>query len=235
MSPDPNQDSGFEHMDDPQSWNGYSYVRNSPTTGTDPDGRNYTICDSKGKNCADLNDEQYKQYLQSLQSTNTTVNSAGQIQHTNDNGSVTNLGTATYYNENDIQAAQFLVQTGRTLSDPRTITGFYGASFLLGGCVIACPAAYSAAATTATGLFYTGLRAGMAIGGYVLTSHAAQEALKDGVTEEEIEEAVAGVAKGNPNPERAWDSVQRFYTATCEVRVNKVTGTIVTVIGKISR
>jgi hypothetical protein len=62
-----------------------------------------------------------------------------------------------------------------------------------------------------------------------------EEALKDGVTEEEIEEAVSGVAKGNPNPERAWDSVQRFYTATCEVRVNKVTGTIVTVISKIKR
>jgi RHS repeat-associated protein len=233
MSPDPNQDSGFEHMDDPQSWNGYSYVRNSPTTGTDPDGRNYTICDSNGKNCADLNEDQYKQYLQSLQGTNTTVNSAGQIQHTNDNGSVTNLGTATYYNEKDIQAAQMLVQTGRTLSDPRTIAGFYGASFLLGGCAIACPAAYSAAATTATGLFYTGLRAGMVIGGYIMTSHAVEQAEERGVTAEEIEEAVEGVAKSNP--QNAWDSVQRFYTATCEVRVNKVTGTIVTVISKISR
>jgi RHS repeat-associated protein len=233
MSPDPNQDSGFEHMDDPQSWNGYAYVRNSPTTGTDPDGRNYTICDSNGKNCADLNEDQYKQYLQSLQGTNTTVNSAGQIQHTNDNGSVTNLGTATYYNEKDIQAAQFLVQTGKTLGDPRTIAGFYGASFLLGGCAIACPAAYSAAATTATGLLYTGLRAGMVIGGYVMTSHAVEQAEERGVTAEEIEEAVEGVAKSNP--QNAWDSVQRFYTATCEVRVNKVTGTIVTVISKISR
>lgn len=139
MSPDPNQDSGFEHMDDPQSWNGYAYVRNSPTTGTDPDGRNYTICDSNGKNCADLNEDQYKQYLQSLQGTNTTVNSAGQIQHTNDNGSVTNLGTATYYNEKDIQAAQFLVQTGKTLGDPRTIAGFYGRPFCWAGVPLLAP------------------------------------------------------------------------------------------------
>ena len=32
-----------------------------------------------------------------------------------------------------------------------------------------------------------------------------------------------------------WDSVQRFYTPTCEVRVNKITGTIVSVISKIKR
>ena len=93
MKPDPNQTSGFEHMRDPQSWNGYSIARNNPLVYVDPDGLNYTVCDTNGKNCADLTNDQYNQYLQSLQGTNTTVNSAGQIQHTNDNGSVTNLGT----------------------------------------------------------------------------------------------------------------------------------------------
>ncbi len=75
----------------------------------------------------------------------------------------------------------------------------------------------------------------MIIAGYVLSAHAAEQAERFGVTKEEIEEALQGVAKGNPNPQRAWDSVVRFYTATCEVRVNQVTGTIVTVINKISR
>ena len=51
-----------------------------------------------------------------------------------------------------------------------------------------------------------------------------------GLTAEEIEEAVSGVAKGNPV--NTWDSVVRFYTATCEVRVDRVMGTIVTVINK---
>jgi hypothetical protein len=101
--------------------------------------------------------------------------------------------------------------------------GAYGAAFF-------GPSAYLGVA----GLGNT-LRAGMTIGGYVLTQHAAEQAERFGVSAEEIEEAVSGVAKGNPNPDRAWDSVQRFYTATCEVRVNKITGTIVTVINKVTR
>jgi len=39
MSPDPDNISGILHMDDdPQSWNGYSYVRNNPLNLTDPTG-----------------------------------------------------------------------------------------------------------------------------------------------------------------------------------------------------
>src|SRR2546426_3878877 len=39
MSPDPENLSGVLHMDDdPQSWNGYSYVRNNPLSLTDPSG-----------------------------------------------------------------------------------------------------------------------------------------------------------------------------------------------------
>ncbi len=80
-----------------------------------------------------------------------------------------------------------------------------------------------------------GLSPGAIIGGFVLTEHAVEEAARDGITPDEIEEALAGVAKGQPNPARAWDSVQRYYTSTCEVRVIKITGTIVTVIGKVKR
>jgi|ERR1700727_1409353 RHS repeat-associated protein len=54
MKPDPNQTSGFEHMRDPQSWNGYSIARNNPLVYVDPDGLNYTVCDTNGKNCGRL-------------------------------------------------------------------------------------------------------------------------------------------------------------------------------------
>jgi RHS repeat-associated protein len=39
MSPDPDQESGIDNMGDPQMWNGYSYVGNSPLSRTDPSGR----------------------------------------------------------------------------------------------------------------------------------------------------------------------------------------------------
>jgi RHS repeat-associated protein len=175
MKPDPNQTSGFEHMRDPQSWNGYSIARNNPLVYVDPDGLNYRVCDTNGNNCADLTNDQYNQYLQSIQGTNTTVNSAGQIQHTNDNGSVTNLGTASYYNEKDIQAAQMLVQTGVTLSDPRTIAGFYGASALLG-------VGFYAAGAYEAG--FTGLE--LSGGGELLTNKAAGEIIGWGTGQEGV-------------------------------------------------
>ena len=36
-SPDPGNVSGLGHIDDPQSWNGYAYVRNNRLRYTDPD------------------------------------------------------------------------------------------------------------------------------------------------------------------------------------------------------
>ena len=73
----------------------------------------------------------------------------------------------------------------------------------------------------------------MTICGYILSQHAVEQAEERGVTLSEIEDAVQGVAKGNP--QNGWDSVVRFYTSSCEVRVNKITGVIVTVISKVSR
>jgi RHS repeat-associated protein len=58
MSPDPNNSSGFDNQDDPQSWNGYSYARNNPLRYTDPSGEKYTICDNSG-NCQALSDVQF--------------------------------------------------------------------------------------------------------------------------------------------------------------------------------
>jgi RHS repeat-associated protein len=231
MSPDPGQDSGFEHMDDPQSWNGYAYARNNPLTVTDPDGRNYVVCDGAGKNCANLSDSQYDEYRK--QNQNQTVTASGAIYQNNDDGSSTKVGQATYYNEKDDQAAQMLANTGRQLSDPRTIGAFYGASALLGAGASASPLIGGTGASLTTLSIPMGLQPGAVVGGFILTEHAVEQAMERGVTLSEIVEAVSGVAKSNP--QNGWDSVQRFYTSTCEVRVNMVTGTIVTVINKIQR
>ena len=92
-------ENGGSNPYDPQSWNGYAYARNNPLLYTDPTGTNYTVCDAQGKNCRDLSDKQYDQYLQSLQGTNTYVTPGGAIMYQNANGSTTKVGTATYYDE----------------------------------------------------------------------------------------------------------------------------------------
>lgn len=49
------------NLDDPQSWNGYTYTRNNPLLYTDPDGRSFKICDRQG-NCEIVSDEDAKKY-----------------------------------------------------------------------------------------------------------------------------------------------------------------------------
>lgn len=71
LSPDPGSDSGFENQDDPQSWNGYSYVRNNSLNLVDPDGRDYHVCVDNdngkgGKNCFDVaTEDQLKNLVKS--------------------------------------------------------------------------------------------------------------------------------------------------------------------------
>jgi RHS repeat-associated protein len=44
---------------DPQSWNGYTYARNSPLVYSDPDGRDYRVCDGSGKECVTYTDKEF--------------------------------------------------------------------------------------------------------------------------------------------------------------------------------
>ncbi|MGB7067864.1 MAG: ribonuclease domain-containing protein, partial [Pyrinomonadaceae bacterium] len=54
-SVDPENAGAME--DDPQSWNGYAYGRNNPVLFTDPDGREYLLCDKDRKTCVTQTDE----------------------------------------------------------------------------------------------------------------------------------------------------------------------------------
>lgn len=45
--------------DDPQSWNGYGYARHSPLVYSDPEGREYLVCDANGDNCRTVSDEDF--------------------------------------------------------------------------------------------------------------------------------------------------------------------------------
>ena len=150
----------------------------------------------------------------------------GTLTSTDANGNTTNVGTPKWTADNPgIQgpgrwpgsASWQHISCGST--GTAIGAGVYGGAFFGPGAVEA-----------GLGLANT-MRAGMEVGGHILTTHAVEQAEERGVTLGDIEDALSGVAQGNPkNP---WDSVQRFYTSACEVRVNKITGTIVTVIGKI--
>jgi RHS repeat-associated protein len=54
---------------DPQSWNGYAYARNNPLKYTDPDGREYRVCDNTGK-CWTHWDPQWKPVLKDTKGAN---------------------------------------------------------------------------------------------------------------------------------------------------------------------
>jgi RHS repeat-associated protein len=60
-SPDPENAGAFPS--NPQSWNAYAYVGNNPLTVTDPDGRDWSVCESNSSNCATVtNDAAFDQF-----------------------------------------------------------------------------------------------------------------------------------------------------------------------------
>jgi RHS repeat-associated protein len=193
LSHDPIPTSGFERMHDPQAWNGYSYARNNPLRYVDPDGENYIVCQIGGGNCGDLTDEQYKQFLKDSPSLHTTA--GGDIYVTNQDGSQTKVGTESYYSEKDFAAAQMLANTGRQLSDPRTIAAFYGVS-ALGGLGFSAAGAFEGGLTTleltGAGEILSSQEAGQIIGWG--TGQAGAEATKQlarSLTKKAVEKMIA--------------------------------------------
>lgn len=138
LKPDPNQTAGFEHMRDPQAWNGYSYARNNPLTYVDPDGLSYHVCvsGSDGKQqCSDVSDAEFDQAKQNPGAGISLKN--GDIYSTV-NGNQVKVGT---YNQTDVDLNPFaqavlthptLQTAAATMNDPRTYALWYGASALGG-------------------------------------------------------------------------------------------------------
>jgi RHS repeat-associated protein len=97
MSPDgPFND---QSPDNPQSWNLYSYGRNNPLIGTDPDGTTYNVCDSNGQNCSNIDDKTFEANQKSDQQ-NGVQYSNGTISQHDDNGNLVKSGT--YSHDPDI-------------------------------------------------------------------------------------------------------------------------------------
>jgi RHS repeat-associated protein len=66
LSPDP--DNAGADVGDSQSWDMYSYVGDNPTTGTDPGGEDYKVCqdgvNGASTNCTVLTDRQYDVFVE---------------------------------------------------------------------------------------------------------------------------------------------------------------------------
>jgi RHS repeat-associated protein len=77
---------------DPQSWNLYSYVRNSPLIFTDANGRDRSVCSKNGNNCALVPEDKYKQFLKD----NNLKEGGGKLYYVNPDGSSFQSGTTSY-------------------------------------------------------------------------------------------------------------------------------------------
>jgi RHS repeat-associated protein len=98
---DPENSSAFLYPDDPQSWNGYAYGRNNPLTYVDPDGMNYTVCDTQN-HCRDVTDEEYNKW-RDAQGKNIIVTTGGNIL---DRETEKRIGSAQYYDSSGLEALQ---------------------------------------------------------------------------------------------------------------------------------
>jgi hypothetical protein len=70
----------------------------------DPDGLNWQVCEIAGKNCVDLDDEQFEQFLEG--SPNVYKTPSGDLYVINLDRSETKIGTAAYYDEKKAEALQ---------------------------------------------------------------------------------------------------------------------------------
>jgi RHS repeat-associated protein len=112
MSPDPDSMSGLDRLDDPQSFNSYAYARNNPLLYTDPDGRDYQVCevdlDGNKFNCGNVTDDKAFEDYASSQG---WVIKSGNLVDQNGN----TVGTANWFAGGDAAAANQIAQYGPPL------------------------------------------------------------------------------------------------------------------------
>jgi RHS repeat-associated protein len=126
--------------DDPHSWNGYAYARSNPILFTDPDGREFIVCNALTGACGRVSDEDfYKDRDQLIAGGNIVVTSSGFLQeggiYTRDGTGDAN-GAVAFYQQISIddQAANFSVEMRVAINDPNRILSA-AANALLGAII----------------------------------------------------------------------------------------------------
>jgi RHS repeat-associated protein len=92
LTPDP-VGKGAVHLDDPQTWNAYGYVRNNPTALTDPEGTSYEVCGINGLDCSVLSNEQFSQWSRE---NNITIGAGGELITSDPSGNRITIGSESY-------------------------------------------------------------------------------------------------------------------------------------------
>jgi RHS repeat-associated protein len=122
MTPDPDSMSGLDHLDDPQSLNSYAYARNNPLLYTDPDGRNYQVCevdkDGNSFNCGNVSDD--KAFEDYAKSQGWVIKSGNLVDQSGNT-----VGTANWFAGGDAAAANQIAQYGPPLEFLGGIEGLF--------------------------------------------------------------------------------------------------------------
>ncbi len=198
VTPDPAGEDATE-LEDPQSWNAYVYVRNDPTTLTDPEGTDYIVCtndQNASQTCTRVTDDKaFEQALQNPGEGITIVQTgagAGNIYTTDANGQQVLSGNyqwvpPTQKEEATVDATDNLINLA---SLPFIVRDAYlgirsAVSFGRGMWRLIGDEGSSNAGFVPKALIGPGKE------GVSLTQHALERALKRGICQQDIDEAVA--------------------------------------------